>query len=776
MNITEDYFLLYHGIRHHQLNCYLDIKFGPKDNFLEICAIFLSINRKNYHHFLPVPIFQKLTKKYFKNDTSSIEDIYEYQYNILDMLKPNLTLENIKKLLENLKFLNEQNIITLEEYNKLSNILKIVKTEVNIRKNSNNLYKKEADTPQKEFFYEQKKTLLDIVTQLEEITRAVPHNAKNRLKSKSFSIGITGVINSGKSTMLNALIGKDILGTSVIPETANLTVIKYSTKSFATVKFWNKTQWQKIKNSAKEIESLNDFIKNTENAFKDDIDSFIEEKNKILKIDIAQLKKYTSAADPSKLSSLVQSIELHGRYGFLKEDTQIVDTPGLNDPVVLREEITREYLEECDTLVHLMNVNQASTATDINFIIDTLLYNNISKLIIILTKADTINQNELQEVLEYTKLSIKQNLQKQNKASKFDFVLSKIEFFPLRAKEALVCKTDAKKAKELGYDLKKSGILDIENSIKRVLYSKENQKNILLLNSVKNELLDFIRFHIDQTEFELQLLSKSKDEIEQIQKEVQKEKEENISLLKSLYEDISAETLYIQEQIKRYEKSIHLQLSNLKDVLTTRIIDDISYGLQKEKTVPKRQRLHYIFTNGKKDGLVDIAREFNYTLWKLTSKAEEKICNKYKNRSFDCLVETEYNQTIDKSIINKIVLKSDKIVLEKISKISSKAKLKNLEKLKIELSTELQNYFNEIENELMEILKRLEASRFEELKMKLSKPLSSLKESILQKEQEILEKLKYQKTDESKKEQQRTKAYEKLSRLRILEDDIRANF
>ena len=48
------------------------------------------------------------------------------------------------------------------------------------------------------------------------------------LNSQKFSVGITGVINAGKSTMLNALLGKELLGTSVVPETANLSIIRYS--------------------------------------------------------------------------------------------------------------------------------------------------------------------------------------------------------------------------------------------------------------------------------------------------------------------------------------------------------------------------------------------------------------------------------------------------------------------------------------------------------------------------------------------------------------------
>ena len=76
-------------------------------------------------------------------------------------------------------------------------------------------------------------------------------------------------MNAGKSTFLNAILGKELLGTSTVPETANLTIIKHSPTPYAIVNFWNKSQWNQISNAAKHSQALAEFVQKTEDKFGD---------------------------------------------------------------------------------------------------------------------------------------------------------------------------------------------------------------------------------------------------------------------------------------------------------------------------------------------------------------------------------------------------------------------------------------------------------------------------------------------------------------------------
>ena len=74
------------------------------------------------------------------------------------------------------------------------------------------------------------------------------------MNNQKFSIGITGVMNAGKSTMLNALMGKEIFWSAVVPETANLTIVKHNPTDNAKVFIGIRKSGKKIEDSANSLE------------------------------------------------------------------------------------------------------------------------------------------------------------------------------------------------------------------------------------------------------------------------------------------------------------------------------------------------------------------------------------------------------------------------------------------------------------------------------------------------------------------------------------------
>lgn len=71
-----------------------------------------------------------------------------------------------------------------------------------------------------------------------------------RCKTPEFHIAFVGTIKAGKSTLINALLGRNLASTSVTPETAVLTKFRHCDNSnYVKVKFYTDVEWDQLWNS-----------------------------------------------------------------------------------------------------------------------------------------------------------------------------------------------------------------------------------------------------------------------------------------------------------------------------------------------------------------------------------------------------------------------------------------------------------------------------------------------------------------------------------------------
>ena len=514
-----------------------------------------------------------------------------------------------------------------------------------------------------------------------------------RLKNQKFSIGITGVMNAGKSTMLNALLGKEILGTSVIPETANLTLIKYAKKPSAKVNFWDKNEWDAIEKSADTLESMKPFMDETKKHFGEKLREYITDEGRTYEIDLGDLPLFTSAEHSDKKCNLVKSVELYTDLKFVENGVEIVDTPGLDDPVIQREEITKSYVANCDLMIHLMNVNQSATQKDIEFITDTLLYQSVARLLVVITRIDTVSQSELEEVIKYTKSSIKAKLESLNKSSSFDSIIEKIDFIPIAGLQALhhrIGKGDS------SYPLEKTGILEVEEYLNDILFGDSSQKVNLIIEANKKELIQIIKTAKNSLQVEKNLLGKSaseiKNEYDKYKEEIIKIKAE-ISRLRSKIKDEKEELINYFLTLENFSKNKFLSLQSL---VKRRVMDDVSYELRKNKKKPEASRISYIIETALKDGFIDLLRDYRYQFSKKIESSFEKIA-----RDFSTFVKSESKRSDTKEFFQKhfsdLNLISSNAVL--IAKVNSK--IKSFSKKDIEgLSNSLEICFADALGEL----------------------------------------------------------------------------
>lgn len=219
-----------------------------------------------------------------------------------------------------------------------------------------------------------------------------------KCSNAEFQIALIGAVKAGKSTLMNAITGCEVASTAVTPETASLTKFRSSKtgENYVNVKFYKSESWDKLWNSVKsgkgtvfveEYNKLNaDSVKNKwldhepiSKSFKD-FDEFT-----------AEITKWTSSRAPEHY--FVDEVEIGLASLDMPPEVVFVDTPGLDDPVEYRSQITQSYIRRADAVIVCVSV-PALSGSALKTISDVFAYsrNTPQKVYISATKCDTLNQ------------------------------------------------------------------------------------------------------------------------------------------------------------------------------------------------------------------------------------------------------------------------------------------------------------------------------------------------------------------------------------------------
>lgn len=571
----------------------LDFNASFKDkNILDVSelAIILSVNKDNYERYFLLKEFSNICKKIdLRVDIFSIQ---KAQICVLNMFREG--------------FIPKQDLLkALRILQKISNNAEILEYIQNIQVQS---------IDKKALFQSGFNELNHINMELSQLS--FDENSKIRLQKTlekfqklEFNIAITGVMNSGKSSLLNALLKEDFLGVSNIPETANLTLLSYGNTQEAVIYFWDTQEWDNILKSSKFSKELKEFI--DELALKIDIKEYVQDKALTQKINLKELKEFSSAKN--QISALIKKIEIKSNLEFLKNNISIVDTPGLDDIVVQREILTNEYLKESDFLIHLMNASQALTQKDAEFLIHCLLNSRLSKFLIVLTKADLLSQKDLDEVINYTKESLKARLEN------FDtHLIEKIDFLCVSAKMA----SDFYKGLSSEESFKKSGMKEFEEYLFNELYSGEKSK--IILQAYKKELLLELRNILNEYEMQNKLIKEDGQGLSEENDKLLLEFKAKEEALKEAKEEISNSIL----NLENFENGVDNLVLLLAKKLKERLIDEIKYLKDKAQKININRILNMIDITVK-DGINDILREVKFENIKKIEELKTSLTLKY---------------------------------------------------------------------------------------------------------------------------------------------------
>ena len=286
-------------------------------------------------------------------------------------------------------------------------------------------------------------------------------------EERLLKIGIVGRVKSGKSSLLNAFIfgGDSILPKAATPMTAALTTISHGETESAEVEFFTREDVAEIKGQYEEYnrqyqrrlkqllaeEKKGNILSRSRKSPEERARSKVEremrqnvelsaaheqytkiidrgvsieslENHSLLKFDDLadlqrQLDDYVGA--DGQYMPFTKSVNIRLPQENLK-DIEIVDTPGINDPVQSREERTREHLSRCDVVLVVSPAGQFMSQEDLDLMDRITSKKGIRQLFAVAAQADlqlfgnllVENDGKLDRVLNSLTVTLGSHLQK----------------------------------------------------------------------------------------------------------------------------------------------------------------------------------------------------------------------------------------------------------------------------------------------------------------------------------------------------------------------------
>lgn len=235
----------------------------------------------------------------------------------------------------------------------------------------------------------------------------------SRCSDAQFHIALVGAIKAGKSTLINAMLGYAYASTKVTPETASLTKFKKGTENYVKVRFYSPQEWDTLWESAKEAKAsvfLEEYQKLGAEAErgkwlgKPEIRIPCADREGL----VLEIQKWTSSK--SVCHYFVKEVEVGLAEFGLPEGVILVDTPGLDDVVEYRSNITRDYIDRANAVLVCVKADALTgpEMATVYSVFSNTRYNP-QKVYIIATQTDTLNRpqenwaEQQEEWLKYLK-------------------------------------------------------------------------------------------------------------------------------------------------------------------------------------------------------------------------------------------------------------------------------------------------------------------------------------------------------------------------------------
>jgi hypothetical protein len=248
-----------------------------------------------------------------------------------------------------------------------------------------------------------------------------------------YRVAVVGRFKVGKSNFVNKLAGERLAGVDTNPETAAISIFRYDPQARAEVELISREEWERLeadhaddpKNP--ELKRYDRFVHFNERPTRRDkdgkelarqpadlkvlIDRWVRPGGFAHRIDcadwntkegkkrfLADIRKFTSSQEP--LHYLVNKLTIYAPIPILRDQIELIDTPGLEDTERYRVLLTEELVKVVDAILFLTESGAAYSQGDKEFIVRQLRRRQIKHLQLIVTKSDATFANKERDARE----------------------------------------------------------------------------------------------------------------------------------------------------------------------------------------------------------------------------------------------------------------------------------------------------------------------------------------------------------------------------------------
>ena len=185
---------------------------------------------------------------------------------------------------------------------------------------------------------------------------------RRKFDEHAFHLVVVGEFKRGKSTLINALLGTDLLPTGVVPLTSVVTQLRYEDLPAVHVRFNNGDQRS---------------------------------------VPLASLADYVTERGNPENARQVSEVVVGFPSEWLKGGLNLVDTPGVGSVHGHNSDVTQRYLPMADAVVFVISADQPLSRNELDFLEQVKGY--AGKVFCLLNKVDYLDAEERRESLAFSR-------------------------------------------------------------------------------------------------------------------------------------------------------------------------------------------------------------------------------------------------------------------------------------------------------------------------------------------------------------------------------------